>query len=91
LLKITCGEILMEELLLSKPNKNRKHPRTTWYSDKKDEEHVISMVAQMGLEVEVFVTLVNAWIEDWNLSAHFNLGEGGHRVSDCRYLFHRSP
>jgi len=49
------------------------------------------MVAQMGLEVEVFVTLVDAWIEEQNQSAHFNLGEHGHRASDCRYLFHKSP
>jgi hypothetical protein len=71
--KITCGEVLMEEFLFSKPNKNREHPKTAWYSNKKDEAHVISMVAQMGFEVEVFVTLVDALIEEWNLSAHFSL------------------
>jgi hypothetical protein len=49
--KITCGEVLMEELLLSKPNKNRRHPGTVWYFDRNNEKHVISMAAQMGLEV----------------------------------------
>jgi hypothetical protein len=61
------------------------------YSDRKDEKHVINMVAQMGLEVEVFVTLADALIEEQNLSAHFSLGECRHRVSDCRYLFHWFP
>jgi hypothetical protein len=89
--KITSGEVLMEELLVSKPNKNREHPRTAWYSDRKDEEHVISMAAQMGLQVEAFVTLADALIEEWNLSAHFSFGERGRRVSDCRYLFRRFP
>jgi hypothetical protein len=87
--KITCGEVLMEELLLSKPNKNRRHPGTAWYSYRKDEKHVISMAAQMGLEVEVFVTLADALIEERNLSAHFSLGKCGCRVSDYCYLFHR--
>jgi hypothetical protein len=35
--KITCGEVLMEELLFSKPNKNKEHKKTTWYFDRKDE------------------------------------------------------
>jgi hypothetical protein len=56
--KITCGEVLMEELLLSKPNKNKRHLGTAWYSDRTDEKHVISMVAQMGLEVEVLSHLL---------------------------------
>jgi hypothetical protein len=49
--KITCGEVLMEELLLSKPNKNRRHPGTALYFDRKNEKHVISMATHMGLEV----------------------------------------
>jgi len=36
---------------------------------------------QMGLEVEVFVTLADALIEERNVSAHFSLGECGGRVS----------
>jgi hypothetical protein len=35
--KTTCGEVLMEELLFSKPNKNKEHPKTTWYFERKDE------------------------------------------------------
>jgi hypothetical protein len=62
--KITCGEVLLEELVVSRPNKNKERPRTTWYSDSKDEEHVISMAAQMGLDVDVFVTLADALIEE---------------------------
>jgi hypothetical protein len=89
--KITCGEVLMEELLVSKPNKNREPPKTVWYLTKKDEEHVINMAAQMGLHVDAFVTLADALIEERNLSAHFSFGERGRRVSDCRYLFHRFP
>jgi hypothetical protein len=89
--KITCGEVLMEELLASKPNKNREHPRTAWYSDKQDEEHVINMATQMGLAVEAFVTLTDAFIEERNLSAHFSFGERGRRVSNCRYLFCKFP
>jgi hypothetical protein len=51
----------------------------------------ISIVAQMGLEVEVFVTLTYAQIEERNLSAHFSLRECGRRVLDIRYLFRRFP
>lgn len=82
-IKITCGEVLMEELLVSNPNKNRERPRTAWYSDRKNEEHVISMAAQMGLQVEEFVTFADALIEERNLTAHFSFGERGRRVSDC--------
>jgi hypothetical protein len=89
--KITCGEVLMEELQVSRPNKNREHPRTSWYFDRKHEEHVISMAAEMGLEVEAFVTLANALIEERNLTAHFSFGEHGRRMSDCRYLFRKFP
>jgi hypothetical protein len=49
------------------------------------------MVAQMGLEVEVFVTLVDTLIEERNLSAHFSLGERGRKVLDNRYLFFMFP
>jgi hypothetical protein len=52
-----------------------------WYSDSKDEEHVISMAAQMGLDVDAFVTLAHAPIKEWNLTAHFSFGEHGRRVS----------
>jgi hypothetical protein len=44
-----------------------------------------------GVEVEVFVTLVDALIKEWNLSAHFNLGEHGRKVSDHCYLFYMFP
>jgi hypothetical protein len=27
--KITCSEVMMEELLFSKPNKNKEYPKTT--------------------------------------------------------------
>jgi hypothetical protein len=81
----------MEELLLSRPNKNRERPRTAWYLDRKDEEHVISMAAQMGLHVHVFVTSADALMKEWNLSAHFSFGERGRKVSDCRHLFRRFP
>ncbi len=84
-------EILINELLLSKLNKSKEHPRTASYSNKKDEEHVINMVTQMGLEVEVFVALADAWIEERNLNAHFNFREHEHKMLDCRYLFHRFP
>jgi hypothetical protein len=90
-IKITCGELLMEELLVSKPNKNRERPRTAWYSDRKTEDHVISVAAQMGLQVEEFDTLADALIEDHNLTAHFSFGKRGRRVSDCRYLFRKFP
>ncbi|CAK9861225.1 unnamed protein product [Sphagnum jensenii] len=90
-IKITCGEVLMEELLASKPNKNRDRPKTAWYSDRKTEDHVISMAARMGLQVEEFVTLADALIEERNLTAHFSFGERGRRVSDCLYLFRRFP
>jgi len=89
--KITCGEVLREELQVSKPNKNREHPRTAWYSDRKDEEHVISMAAEMGLEVEAFVALADVLIKEWNLTGHFSFQKLGRRVSDCRYLFRRFP
>jgi hypothetical protein len=104
--KITCAEVLMEELLISEPNKNRERAGTAWYSDRKGEEHVISMAAQMGLDVHALVTLADAQmgldvhalvtladalIEEWNLSAHFSFGERSHRVSDCHYLFRRFP
>jgi hypothetical protein len=46
-----------------------------WYSDRKDEKHGISVTTQMGLEVEVFVTLTDALIEEQNLLAHFRLRE----------------
>jgi hypothetical protein len=52
----------MEKFLLSKPNKDKEHPSTMWYSDKNNEKHVIDMAIQMGLEVEVFVVLVNELI-----------------------------
>jgi hypothetical protein len=81
----------MEELLVSRPNKSRERPRTAWYSDKKDEEHVISMAAQMGLDVDAFVTLAYALIEERNLNAHFSFGERDRRVSDRHYLFRRFP
>jgi hypothetical protein len=90
-IKITCGEVLMEELLVSRPNKNRERPRTAWYSDRKHEDHVISMAAQMRLDVDAFVALPDALIEERNLSAHFSFGERNRRVSDCRYLFRRFP
>jgi len=32
----------MEENLLSKPNKNREHPKTTWYYDRKDENMLLA-------------------------------------------------
>jgi hypothetical protein len=70
---------------------NRERPRTAWYSDRKDEEHVISMVAQMGLHMDAFVSLADALIEDRNMSAHFGFGECGRKVSACWYLFHRFP
>jgi hypothetical protein len=89
--KITCGEVLMEELLFSKLNKNKEHLKLAWYSDKKDEAHVISMVAQMGLEMEVFVTLIDALIEERNWSAHFSLRECGCKMLDYRYLFRMFP
>jgi hypothetical protein len=81
----------MEELRVSRPNKNRERPRTAWYSDRKDEEHVISMAVQMGLHVDVFFTLTDALIKEQNLSAHFWFVECDRRVSDCRYLFRRFP
>ncbi len=81
----------MEELLIFKPNKDRERPRTTWYSDRKDEEHVINMAAQMGLDMDAFVSLADALIKQWNLSAHFSFGERGRIVSDCGYLFRRFP
>jgi len=89
--KITCGEVLREELQVFKPNKNREHPRTAWYSDRQDEEHVISMAAELGLEVEAFVTLADALIEERNLTGHFSFAERGRKVSHCRYLFRRFP
>ncbi|CAM6014377.1 unnamed protein product [Sphagnum balticum] len=97
--KITCAEVLMEELLVFEsnknreellvfePNKNRERAGTAWYSDRKDEEHVISMATQMGLDVHAFVTLANALIEERN----FSFEERGRRVSDCHYLFRRFP
>jgi hypothetical protein len=36
-------------LKLSKSNKDKEHPRISWYFDKKDEEHVIDMAIEMGL------------------------------------------
>jgi hypothetical protein len=36
-------------LKLSKSNKDKEHPRISWFFDKKDEEHVIDMAKQMGL------------------------------------------
>jgi hypothetical protein len=62
-----------------------------WYFDKNDEKHVIDMVIQMGLEVEVFVALVDELIEEHNLSAHLSPRECGHKVLDCHYLFYRFP
>ncbi len=82
---------MMEELLFSKPNKNKEYPKTTWYSNRKDEAHVINMVAQMGLEVEVFVTLIDALIEEQTLNAHFSLGKCGRKISDYHYMFHMFP
>jgi hypothetical protein len=81
----------MEEFLLSKPNKDREHPRIMWYSDKNDEKHVINMAIQMGLEVEVFVALVYELIEEHNFSAHFSPRKCGCKVLDCHYLFYKFP
>ncbi len=49
------------------------------------------MAPQMGLVVEVFMTLVDAQIEEWNLSVHFSLGECGCRMLEYCYMFHRFP
>ncbi len=79
----------MEEFLLSKPNKDKEHQRTMWYFDKNDEKHVIDMAIQMGLEVEVFVVLVDELIKEHKFSAHFSPRERGCKVLDCCYLFYR--
>ncbi len=49
------------------------------------------MAIQMGLEVEVFVVLVDELIKEHKFSAHFSPREHGCKVLDCRYLFYRFP
>lgn len=49
------------------------------------------MATQMGLVVEVFVTLVDAWIKEQNLSVHCSFGKRGCKVLDSRYLLRRFP
>jgi hypothetical protein len=81
----------MEKFLLSKPNKDKVHPRIVLYSNKNDEKHVIDMAIQMGLEVEVFVALVDELIKEHNFNAHFSPRERGRKMLDSHYLFYRFP
>ncbi len=72
----------MEELWISKPNKNIAPPKIGWYSDRKDEEQVISIAMQMGLHMDAFITLADALIKERNLNAHFSFEERGCKMSD---------
>jgi hypothetical protein len=81
----------MEEFLLFKPNKDKEHPRIVLYFNKNDEKHVIDMVIQMGLEVEIFIALVDELIEEHNLSAYFGPRECGCKMLDYHYLFYKFP
>ncbi|CAK9213730.1 unnamed protein product [Sphagnum troendelagicum] len=55
------------------------------------ENENVSLLGKVNQQAVVHSFVADALIEERNLTAHFNFGERGRRVSDCRYLFRRFP